>query len=292
MAYEFEIVTDSSCDFSGEWLKKLNLHMVPLEVEMEGRRFPNDADWPHMSRSDFYNALREGKRAKTSAPSSESFAAAMRPYLEAGRDVLVVTISSALSGSFNAASVAVQDMREQFPERTIECIDSLSASLGMGMLLYYMNEQRLLGRTALEVKEYAEKLIFKQCHWFTVDDLMFLKRGGRVSATSAMLGTLLNIKPVMHMDDLGRLTYVEKARGRKASLRALMEKMKESAAEPFGERLVFISQGDCMEDAQFLADLVRENCGARDVMIGDVRPVIGAHSGPGTVALFFIGKQR
>ncbi len=292
MEYTCEIVADSSCDFSGEWLKKLNLHMVPLEVEIDGKRFPNDPDWPHMSRPDFYNALRQGKTGKTSAPSSGSFAAAMKPLLDAGRDVLVVTVSSALSGTFNAASIAVQEMREKYPERTIECIDSLCASLGMGMFLYYMNEQRLLGRTALEVKAYAEKLIFKQCHWFTVDDLMFLKRGGRVSATSAMLGTLLNIKPVMHMDDPGRLTYVEKARGRKASLRALMEKMKESAAEPFGERLAFISHGDCMDDANFLADLLRENCGVRDVMIGDVGPVIGAHSGPGTVALFFLGKQR
>ena len=215
----------------------------------------------------------------------------MRKILDSGRDVLYLAFSSALSTTYQSAVIAADDLREAYPDRKIYVVDSLSASLGQGLLVYLCVQEKRKGRTVDEVHAFAEETKGKVCHWFTVDDLNHLKRGGRVSAAAALFGTMLSIKPVLHVDDTGHLVPVSKARGRKASLLALVDRMAESAIDP-AEQTVFISHGDCEADAEFVAEEVRRRFGVRDVHINYVGPVIGNHSGPGTLALFFLGSHR
>ena len=205
--------------------------------------------------------------------------------------MLYLGFSSGLSGTFNAGALAVNELSEKYPERKLYAVDTLCASLGQGLIVYLCWQQQQAGRSIEEVRDYAEKIKLNVCHWFTVDDLMFLKRGGRVSAATAIVGSMLSIKPVMHVDNEGHLIKVDTARGRKASIRALVAEMEKRGTDLAGQH-IFISHGDCEEDAKYLASLVREKCGVKDVTINYVGPVIGAHSGPGTIALFFLGKHR
>ena len=216
---------------------------------------------------------------------------AMEPHLQAGRDILYLGFSSALSGTYNAGAVAARQLSEKYPDRRLYAVDTLSASMGQGLLVYLTVQQKRAGATIEQARDYAEAQKLHLCHWFTVDDLNHLHRGGRVSATSAVLGTVLNIKPVLHMDDEGRLIFMEKVRGRRNSIKRLLDKMRETAIEP-DKQIVFMSHGDCLEDAEYLAGRIREEWNVQDVVINYVGPVIGAHSGPGTLALFFLGTQR
>ena len=216
---------------------------------------------------------------------------AMEPHLQAGRDILYLGFSSALSGTYNAGAVAARQLSEKYPDRRLYAVDTLSASMGQGLLVYLTVQQKRAGATIEQARDYAEAQKLHLCHWFTVDDLNHLHRGGRVSATSAVLGTVLNIKPVLHMDDEGRLIFMEKVRGRRNSIKRLLDKMRETAIEP-DKQIVFMSHGDCLEDAEYLAGRIREEWNVQDVVINYVGPVIGAHSGPGTLALFFLGAQR
>lgn len=177
-------------------------------------------------------------------------------------------------------------------DRTVLAVDTLAASMGEGLLVWYAAKMREEGASITEVRDWLEANKLHLAHWFTVDDLMFLFRGGRVSRTSAWAGTLLNIKPVMHVDDEGHLIPLEKVRGRKKSLKALVDHMAQTATSPVADQTVFISHGDCIEDAEYVADLVRERFGVTDILINYVDPVIGAHSGPGTMALFFLASER
>ena len=182
-------------------------------------------------------------------------------------------------------------LSEEYPDRKIVTFDSLCASMGEGLLVYHAAKMKEEGKSLDEILSWLSDNKLNLCHWFTVDDLFFLKRGGRISATTAILGSALNIKPVLHVDDNGKLVSVSKARGRKQSLNALVSKMEETAIEP-QKQIVFISHGDCIEDAEFVADRIREKFGDIEIVINYIDPVIGAHSGPGTLALFFIGTQR
>ena len=215
----------------------------------------------------------------------------MRRILASGRDILCVNFSSALSATFQSASIAAEDLRQEFPEAKIYVVDSLCASLGQGLLVWYATRQRDLGHSIEEVRDWVEEHRLNLCHQFTVDDLHFLKRGGRISAATAMVGSMLHIKPVLHVDNEGHLINIGKARGRQASLKALVDRMEDTAIDP-GSLTVFISHGDCPEDAQTVADMVKKRLGVQDVVINYVGPVIGAHSGPGTVALFYMGTDR
>ena len=215
----------------------------------------------------------------------------MTKIADEGKDVLCLSFSSALSTTYQSAAIAAQELSESRPEAKFLVVDSLCASLGQGLFVYLCAQEKAKGRSLEEVYNFAMETRGKVCHWFTVDDLNHLKRGGRINAATALFGTMLAIKPVMHVDDEGRLIPVGKARGRKASLMALVDHMEETAIDPKNQT-VFISHGDCVEDARFVADEVRRRFGTEDIRINYVGPVIGNHSGPGTLALFFLGSKR
>ena len=236
--------------------------------------------------------MREGKVITTSLPNMAESEELLRGLLTAGKDVLYIGFSSGLSGTFQEIDLLLGQLAQEFPERTVLTVDTLAASGGEGLLVWYAATMARDGASIEEVHRWLEDNKLKLAHWFTVDDLMFLFRGGRVSKTSAWAGTLLNIKPVMHVDDEGHLIPLEKVRGRKKSLKALVDHMEATADAPVAEQTVFITHGDCREDAEYVADLVRERFGVTDIVINYVDPVIGAHSGPGTMALFFLADHR
>jgi DegV family protein with EDD domain len=215
----------------------------------------------------------------------------MEPILQQGRDILDIAFSSGLSATYSSAKIACEELSEKYPERKVFAVDTLAASLGQGLLVYHAAGQKRAGKSIEEVRDWVEQNKLHLCHWFTVDDLNHLKRGGRISGATALFGTMLNIKPVMHVDDEGHLIPMGKARGRRASLDALADHMEETAIDP-GSQIVFISHGDCQEDANYLADEIRRRMGVKNFVIGNCGPVIGTHSGPGTMALFFFGTRR
>ena len=235
--------------------------------------------------------MRSKENVKTSHISPALCTELFEGLLREGKDVLFLGFSSALSGTYETAERAMNELREKYPERKMYCVDTLSASLGQGLLVTYAAKKREEGLSIDETYRWVMDNRLHLCHWFTVDDLFFLKRGGRVNAATAILGSMLGIKPVLHMDDEGRLIHVTKARGRRASLDMLVRKMEELAIEP-EKQTIYISHGDCVEDAEYVAGLIRDKWGNRDILIHYVDPVIGAHSGPGTVALFFMGVHR
>ena len=253
--------------------------------------YRNWLDGREIGFQEFYAKIRSGQLATTSAVSVGEFAAEMRKILSAGKNILCINFSSALSATYQSAAIAAADLAEEFPDRKILVVDSLCASLGQGLLVYLCAQERRKGRSLEEVHTFAEETKGKVCHWFTVDDLNHLKRGGRISATTALFGTMLSIKPVMHVDDGGHLVPVSKARGRKSSLLALVDQMEATAIDP-ASQTVFISHGDCEGDALFVAGKTPRRFGTRDIRLNYVGPVIGNHSGPGTLALFFLGTKR
>jgi len=288
---DYVILTDSCCDLTARMAEDLQLTVLPLSLTMGGMEYHNYLDGHELDFGDFYNKIRAGQTATTSAISVGTFESAMREILESGRDILCINFSSALSATYQSAAIAAEELRKEFPEARIFVVDSLCASLGQGLLLYLCAQQKLLGRSIEEVHLYAETTKGKVCHWFTVDDLNHLKRGGRISAATALFGTMLSIKPVMHVDDGGHLVPVSKARGRKSALLSLVDRMEQSAVNP-ADQTVFISHGDCEGDALFVADEITRRFGTQRIFINYVGPVIGNHSGPGTVALFFLGGKR
>lgn len=288
----FEIVTDSSCNLVEDMIDEFGLHILPLTFMVDGEQYQSYLKGERTDLKQFYTMMREGKVITTSLPNLAESEDLLRGLLDAGRDVLYIGFSSGLSGTYQAIDLLLKDLATQYPERTVRSVDTLAASGGQGLLVWYAAQKARAGASLEEVYTWLEENKLHLAHWFTVDDLMFLWRGGRVSKTSAWAGTILNIKPVMHVDDEGHLIPLEKVRGRKKSLIALVDHMDESAIRPVEDQMVFITHGDCIEDAEFFADLVRSRFGVRDVVINYVDPVIGAHSGPGTMALFFLADKR
>ncbi len=288
---EYVILTDSSADLSAELVAELGVEVLPLSFTMEDKTYYNWPDNRDIDPGDFYARLRGGAMATTSAVNVADYTETIEPMLKAGKDVLVLAFSSGLSATCHSAQIAAEELMEQYPDRKVYVVDTLCASLGQGLLVWYAAQQKKQGKSIEEVRDWTEAHKLNLCHWFTVDDLHFLKRGGRISAATAVLGTMLSIKPVMHVDNEGHLIKVGTARGRNASLKALVDHMAETAQNP-GEQVVFISHGDCLADAQKVADDVKARFGVKTVVVNYVGPVIGAHSGPGTVALFFLGSVR
>lgn len=284
----YQIITDSCCDFPNEAYAKLDLIKIPLVVEFRGQV---NEDRNDDSLKEMYDGLRNGESAKTAAVNPQRWAEAIEPVLAGGEDALVLSFSSGLSTTFQSAMIAAQELMERYPDRKVRVVDTLSASMGQGLLVWYVCRQRQQGATLDEAYAWAEENKYHLCHWFTVDDLMYLKRGGRVSATTALVGTMLQIKPVLHMDDEGHLINMAKTRGRKASIDALAKKFGE-LGQGYDNSTVFISHGDCLEDAKYLEKVLKERYGVKEVCISYVGAVIGSHSGPGTVALFFLGSHR
>ena len=288
---EFVLMTDSSADLSQEMVQELGVTVLPLSFTIQGKVYRNYPDNREMDLPLFYDMLRAGELATTSAVNVAEYTQAVEPILQEKKDVLILAFSSGLSSTYQASVLAAEELREKYPDRKIYTVDTLCASLGQGLLVYLAVQEQRKGRSIEEVRDWAESTKLNLCHQFTVDDLHFLKRGGRISATTAVVGSMLQIKPVLHVDNEGHLINIGKARGRQASLKALVDKMEKTVTEE-GMKTVFISHGDCRKDAVTVADMVRERFGTQDIRINFVGPVIGAHSGPGTLALFYLGTER
>lgn len=286
MAYR--IITDTCCDFPEQMYQELDLSVVSLSVNFKGETVKTYSEsWL----KGMFNDLRAGEMATTSAANPQDWQEAIEPVLARGEDVLVLAFSSGLSTTYQSAVIATDELTQKYPDRTVKVVDTLCASLGQGLLVYYACQKRDEGLSLEELADWCENHKQNLCHWFTVDDLMYLKRGGRVSAATALVGTMLKIKPVLHVDNDGHLINVAKVRGRRASIEALAGKMGELAL-PGENDTVFICHGDCIEDAQYLETIVKERYDVKNVLIYYVGAVIGSHSGPGTLALFFMGEHR
>ena len=285
---DYKIITDSCCDLPVDMIASLDIHMISLNLHFRGETLKDSVTDEIKT---VYDAWRAGEAATTSAVNPQQWAEGIEPVLADGRDALVLTFSSGLSTTYQSAAIAAQELQEKYPQRKIRVVDGLCASLGQGLLVWYACKKRDAGMSVDELADWCENNKLHLCHWFTVDDLMYLKRGGRVSAATALVGTMLQIKPVLHVDDEGHLINVSKVRGRKASIEALAKKMGETAL-PGENDTVFICHGDCIEDARYLEKLVKEKFGVKEVFIGYTGAVIGSHSGPGTLALFFLGEHR
>lgn len=287
----YVLFTDSSCDLPAALAEEMQLHVLPLSVHLDSDSYKNYLDEREISYRDFYARIPSAKEIKTNAVNQQDFIDAMEPVLRAGADVLYVGFSSGLSGTYSAGALAARELQEKYPDRKIYAVDSLCASLGQGMLLHLAWKRQQAGATIDELRAYLEETKLHLCHWFTVNDLFHLKRGGRVSAATALIGSMLSIKPVMHMDDEGHLAVVSKARGRKASLKQLVEEMKKSAIEPEAQE-IFICHGDALAEAEALGETIRRELHVKNVIINYVGPVIGAHTGPGVISIFFLGTKR
>lgn len=291
----YVIMTDSSCDLPQQVADELGVAVLPLSVTTQDERvYRNYLDGREISFEDFYSRLRNGEKLTTSAVNVGEFTAAMDPILAGGKDILVLAFSSGLSTTCNSAVLAAEEMEEKYPERKIIVVDTLSASLGQGLVVYLTAKKALRDDLSLEeAADFAERLKLRCIHWFTVADLGQLKRGGRISPTTAAVGNLLGIKPVLFVDDEGHLIPKFKVKGRQASLKKMAELMKEHFDSESPDQAVFISHGDCMDDVAYLEELIRTETGfAGEVIVNYVGPVIASHSGAGTVALFFVGDSR
>ena len=288
---QFAIITDSGADLPQYLAEELDVSVLPLHFTIQGKEYADHPDRRDMDPHELYELLRHGEMGKTSALNANDYVELMEPMLEAGQDILVITFSSGLSTTYQSSVIAVEEMKEKFPERKIYTVDTLAASLGQGLLVWHACQQRTEGKSIEEVRDWLEDHKLNLAHWFTVDDLNHLKRGGRVSAATALVGTMLSIKPVLHVDDEGHLISMSKARGRAASLKALVDKMEEDAIDP-ASQTVFISHGDSEADARKVADLVKDRFGVEVKVIDYVGPVIGCHAGPGVIALFYLGRKR
>jgi len=287
----YEIVTDSSANLTDEMINKYGINIISLIFRVGEKEFYSYTKGVTTDNKKFYEMMRNGETISTASIDLQLCRKVFEETLKKGKDVLYIGFSSALSGSYNAGALIARELQEEYPQRKIIAVDSLSASMGQGLLVYYAAEQMIHGKSIDEVKDWILSNRLNICHWFTVDDLVYLKRGGRISSTTAFVGTTLGIKPIMHVDNEGRLIPVGKVRGRRKSLEALAKQMEDTCINPRSQ-LVFISHGDCIEDAHTLEKLVRDKLNVKDVIINYVDPVIGAHSGPGTIALFFIGTKR
>ena len=287
----FVILTDSCADLTAELVAELDVQVLPLSYEMDGQIVYNYPDNREMDPHAFYELLRGGKTAVTSAVNVAQFTDAIESHLQENKDVLVLAFSSGLSTTYNSAVIAADDLKEKYPERKVYVVDTLCASMGQGLLVYLAAKEREKGGSIEQVRDWAEANKMSVAHQVTVNDLFHLKRGGRISATTAVMGSMLSIKPMIHVDDAGKLINIGKSRGRAASLKALVDTMEKAAIDP-ASQTVFISHGDCLEDAQAVADMIRERMGVEKFLINHIGPVIGAHAGPGTVALFYLAKER
>lgn len=284
------IITDSNCDLPAEYIEKNNIAVIKMLYHFKGRDVEDDFG-KTVGYKEFYDALRKGELPTTSQINVFTFQEEFKKYIKMGKSIIYIGFSSALTGGFNNANLARNMIMEEYKDADITVIDSRSASMGQGLLVYYAAEMLKNGSSKEEVVDWVENNKLRLNHWFTVEDLNHLKRGGRLSGASAFIGTVLSIKPILHVDDEGRLIPVSKVTGRKKSIRRLFEVFEEKAVNP-EDQVVFISHGDSADDAEHLKKLILEKYKVKKIVINYIGPVIGTHSGPGTVALFFLGDNR
>ncbi|HIV34584.1 MAG TPA: DegV family protein [Candidatus Blautia intestinigallinarum] len=287
---EYVITTDNNSDLPESYYAEHNVGCTYLSYSMDGQNYSHENFLPV---EEFYDKMRKGSMPTTAQVNPEAAKALMEPYLKEGKDILHIAFSSGLSGSYNSARIAGEELMEKYPDRKIIVLDSLAASLGQGMIVYLAQQQKEEGKSIDEVAQWVKGHRLNVVHAFTVDDLNHLYRGGRVSKTTAVVGGVLNIKPVLHVDNEGKLIPVGKVRGRKKSLLALVDMMDQKLGSYKDScDTIFVSHGDCIEDAQFVIDKIKEKYPIKTVLVNYVGATIGAHSGPGTVALFFLGDER
>ncbi len=287
----YVIITDSCSDMPAPMAEELVVTVIPMSFIVNGRTYRNYSDNRELDLHDYYEMLKSGARSTTSQLSPSEFTDVFEPILSEGNDILYIAFSSGLSGTYQNSLIAKEELKEKYPERKIECFDSLCACVGQCALVWYAARLKANGSGLSEVLSWLNENRLHLCHWFTVDDLGHLKRGGRVSAATALAGTMLKIKPILHVDDEGHLINVGKVRGRKASLDAIVDKIGETGID-VKNQTVFVSHGDCQEEAEYVASEIKSKFGVKDVIVAVIGPVIGAHSGPGTMAVYFIGTER
>ena len=285
---EFVILSDSCHDLPKELIAQLNVGVAPLSVEYDEKTVFDDGE---MAPKAFYDGIRNGKMPKTSAVNLEGWKKLMKPALAEGKDVLALCFAYGLSTTYQSAVIAADELREKYPDRKILVIDTHSASVGHGLIVWNAAKLRAEGKTIEEVYAWVEENMLHVCHWVTVNDLMHLKRGGRVSAATAVVGPMLQIKPVLIVNEEGKLDTVAKARGRKTAMNMLVEKLAETGL-PGKNDTVFLGHGDCQEDAEAVAKMLKERCGVKEVIISYVGNVIGSHTGPDVLVLAFLGEHR
>lgn len=285
---DYIITVNSTVDTGKEWLEDRNVPVIPLKYTIDGQEY---TDMYGLSDKEFFQKLREGKMSVTSQINPEEAKEMLEPYVKEGKDVLHLAFSSALSGTCNSMKIAAEELQEEYPEAKVIVVDTLCACMGEAMLLYYALKQKEAGKTIEEVAQWAEENKRHVCHNVTVDDLFHLHRGGRVSKTAAVLGTMVKVKPIIHMDDNGALQVIGKERGRKKSLHKIVD-MAVERSEGWDNEIIMITHGDCLEDAEYVAKLVREKMGVENVFIHNIGTVIGSHTGPGVVATFCMGNKR
>ena len=285
---DYIITVNSTVDTGKEWLEERNVPVIPLKYTIDGQEY---TDMYGLSDKEFFQKLRGGKMSVTSQINPEEAKEMLEPYVKEGKDVLHLAFSSALSGTCNSMKIAAEELQEEYPEAKVIVVDTLCACMGEAMLLYYALKQKEAGKTIEEVAQWAEENKLHVCHNVTVDDLFHLHRGGRVSKTAAVLGTMVKVKPIIHMDDNGALQVIGKERGRKKSLHKIVD-MAVERSEGWDNEIIMITHGDCLEDAEYVAKLVREKMGVENVFIHNIGTVIGSHTGPGVVATFCMGHKR
>lgn len=284
------IFTDSCCDLPRSFVEENNIQVMHLRVNIQGRDIPDDLGISIESKN-FYDLIRQGEMPTTSQVNVNTFEDNFRKYIKEGYSIIYIGFSSALSGCVNSARIAKENIEEEISDADITVIDTKSASLGLGLIVYNAVNMLKAGKEKSEIVNWIEDNKLKVNHWFTVNDLYHLKRGGRLSGTVAAVGTILSIKPVMHIDDEGRLIPASKVKGRKKSIKVLKEILVDKIVCP-EEQTIFISHGDCIEDAEYLKELIINEVKVKEVIINNVGPVIGSHTGPGILALFFMGSNR
>lgn len=288
---DYRIITDSTSDLSLSALQESGVQVIPMEFHLDGKSYHNYPDEREYDMKTFYAELKAGKTSTTSQINQQTFLEIFEPVLQEGKDILYLGFSSGLSGTYQSSCLAAEDLREKYPEAKIFCVDTLAASAGEGLLVYTAAQKKAEGMGIEELAKWVEDHRLHLCHWFTVDDLYHLKRGGRVSPAAAVIGTALGIKPVLHVDNEGHLIPMEKVRGRRKSLDALVDHMVKTC-DPKEGQTIFISHGNAPEDAEYVAKQVQSKLKVKNVVLSMIGPVIGSHSGPGTIALFFFGTQR
>lgn len=289
---EYIIMTDSCADLTGAEVEALGVAVVPLHYTMDGVEYINYPDHSELDSGEFFARVSAGADCKTSAVSVGTFVDEMKAVLEQGKDILYIAFSSALSTTYQSGRIAAEDLCAEFPEATIEVIDSLSASRGQGRLVMEAAAQKKLGKTLAEVAQFVRDEIPHNSHWFTVADLNQLKRGGRISAATALVGTMLSIKPVLHVNDAGQLESVSKSRGIKAALTELVNQMEKTGTAPLADQTVLICHANCPDNVEFVSKLLRERFGVTNIRAEFIGPVIGSHTGMGTLGLFFRGEHK
>jgi DegV family protein with EDD domain len=288
---KYVIITDSTSDLPQSIVEDMDINVIPMAFEIAGKSYMDYPDDRELDTHEFYEMLRNGETAVTSLINTMTFIDCFEKFVKEGTDIIYVGFSSAMSGTFNASLLAAEMLMAKCKDSRIICCDTKAASMGEGLLVYYAAYQREKGMGIDELHQWILDNRLHICQWVAVDDLNHLKRGGRINPLTATIGTALNIKPIIHVDDEGILVPVANVRGRKKSLHALLDHMAETAINPEGQ-VVFIGHGDNYEDALQLEKLVREQFRVKDVVIGTIGPVIGSHSGPGTMTIFFFGTKR